>query len=100
MDDNEVVQLVDELIEIGRTDGYLVTNKEYYMADGKTNLDVSAKFDSTFKNKRAREIGETLDEKGGMDLMRAAAERVHKILGPLKARHLEAAWSRIGSWLA
>jgi hypothetical protein len=82
----EADQLVAELIEIGRTDGYITTTQ-------------GSKFDSTNKNIRAREIGEALNEIGDMDLMKAACYKVRATLGGLPARHLEAAWARIGQWM-
>jgi ankyrin repeat protein len=57
---------------------------------------------STYLNRarrRARAIGETLCEQGGLELMLAAHERVRLELGGVAARELEAAWDGIGEWM-
>ena len=77
--------LVSELIQIGRTDGYL-------------SMTPGGKFDEHFNNLRAREIGEALNQKGGFERMLAAHDKVREALGPVKARELESAWHRIGRW--
>ena len=46
---------------------------------------------------RAREIGELLDQRGGMDEMRAAHAQV-SYWHPDQARALERAWGGIGDW--
>jgi len=68
-------QLINELISVGRTKGYLPRE------EGMT-----------------REIGEALNHLGGMGLMQAAHERVSSSLGNVKARELESAWDGIGQW--
>jgi len=47
---------------------------------------------------RACEIGEALNERGGIDLMRAAYYRVRIVALPGEARSLERAWEGIGDW--
>jgi hypothetical protein len=49
-------------------------------------------------NGRAREIGETLSELGGLDLMLAARGAIQSRLGRPAAQELEAAWSGVGEW--
>ena len=82
----EADRLVEELIQIGETDGYL-------------SMKAGGKFDGTKKHIRARQIGQKLNELGGMDLMRAANYTVRARLGGVQARELEAAWGYIGNWL-
>ena len=82
----EADRLVEELIQIGETDGYL-------------SMRPGGKFNETNKHIRARQIGEKLNELGGMDLMRAANYAVRARLGGVPARELEAAWGYIGNWL-
>lgn len=74
--------LVAELIEIGRTDGYLSTSP-------------GGKFNEKKIHIRTCEIGKALNERGGNDLMIKAAYRVRAAL-PHKARSLEMAWDGIG----
>ena len=78
-------RLVAELIQIGRTDGYLSNTP-------------GGSFNEYRQHIRAREIGEALNERGGMDMMRAACYRVRAAL-PGEARSLESAWGGIGRWL-
>ena len=81
----EADQLIAELIRIGRSDGYLSMNH-------------GGKFGKDGKHVRAREIGEALNKRGGMELMQAAYYRVRATI-PEKARSLESAWGHIGEWL-
>jgi hypothetical protein len=81
----EVDRLVAELMQIGRTDGYL-------------SMQPGGKFNENCRHIRAREIGEALNKRGGMDLMQAAYYRVRAAL-PDEARSLESAWGYIGEWL-
>jgi ankyrin repeat protein len=85
----EVDTLVTELIQIGRTDGYLCTDPH----------SMQGKFDEKNRHIRAREIAEALNTRGGISLMRAAHYRVQAALGSLCARYLEVAWGYIGDWL-
>lgn len=82
----EADRLVEELIEIGKTDGYL-------------SMRPGGKFNETNKHIRARQIGQELNKRGGMDLMKAANYAVRARLGGVPARELEAAWGYIGNWL-
>lgn len=83
--DPDFDRLVAELIEIGKTDSYVSTVP-------------GGKFDENRKHIRAREIGKILNERGGIDLMRAAYYRVLAAL-PEEACLLELAWGYIGDWL-
>ena len=49
-------------------------------------------------NGRAREIGETLSELGGLDLMLAARGAIQSRLGRSAAHELETAWQGVGDW--
>jgi len=82
----EVDSLVAELIEIGRSDGFL-------------SMQAGGKFNKNHKHIRAREVGTRLNEIGGMKLMQATGYRVGATLGAGPARELESAWGYIGEWL-
>ena len=75
----EIDSLIEELIQIGRSDKFRSKNRD---------------------GERTREIGAILDRKGGMDLMKFAYYRVGRALGGAQARTLEVAWDKIGRWLA
>jgi len=77
--------LVNELIRIGSSQGFL------------KNPDVSNAYFREGENIRAREIGEILNQRGGLDLMRKAGLQVSRAL-PMQARELEFAWGGIGDW--
>ena len=49
-------------------------------------------------NGRAREIGRSLSELGGLDLMLAARGAIQSRLGRSAAHELEAAWIGVGEW--
>ena len=57
-------------------------------------------FNRECRNIRAREIGQRLDEIGGLALMEYANRQVRKKLGKNLSWHLEAAWKDIGKWIA
>jgi len=82
---SEADALVEELMEIGRQDGYLSTHP-------------GGKFNERCQHIRAREIGEILNRLGGLELMQAAGYRVIDGLGRVKGRVLEGAWDSIGGW--
>ena len=82
----EIDGLIEELIQIGRTKKFL----------GESGPD----FNDQRDNIRAREIGESLNDIGGKELMQFACYRVGKILGPEDMRQLEWAWNNIGEWWA
>ena len=75
----EIDSLIEELIQIGRSDKFLSES-----TDGD----------------RAREIGAILNGKGGMDLMKFAYYRVGRVLGGGQMRTLEVAWDSIGEWMS
>ena len=89
---SDVDQLVAELIRIGERDGYL-------------SLKPVHPFNEDMRHTRAREIGQILHERGGMDLMRAALFRVQVARGSGsqtdagRSGDLEIAWSGVGEWL-
>jgi hypothetical protein len=84
---------VAELVEIGLKEGFL--------------SEVAADcFDENLRNKRAREIGCLLYEKGGMRLMRRVHAQVlwrlsveHHLNKGILGRELEHCWTEIGEWL-
>lgn len=80
----DVDVLIAELVEIGRTCGFI-------SAPG-------GNFDDNGYHIRTRQIGMQLDKIGGMELMQAAYYRVVAILGPVAGRSLEIAWGYIGNW--
>jgi len=81
-------RFVDELASIGTGVGFL--------GEGEG-------FGSNGKNKRAVEIGEKVNDMGGIELMRKVADRVLAMPGlsrnSASARELEVAWGYIGEWL-
>ncbi len=79
--------MIEELIEIGRNDGFLST------APG-------GNFNEDLHHKKAREIGKKLYDQGGKDLMKDVCKAVHFAVGPVQGRELEYAWNRIGNWYA
>jgi hypothetical protein len=92
----ELDGLVDELIAIGSGVGFLAMEE----GDG---------FNSSKRNIRAVEIGEKLNDMGGMELMKQVWYRVHldkqgvprrNADGSTIAGQLEIAWSGIGEWQA
>ena len=78
--ESEIIPLIAELIDIGRSGGH---PGRFIRSDT-----------------RVREIGSRLDEIGGKDLMLTAHSNVNAALGPGKAMDLENAWHAIGRWLA
>jgi len=81
----DVKGLISELLRIGSVDGYL-------------SLKPGGAFNAQRRNVRAREIGEALNERGGIGLMQLACKRVSSTLGVGRGRELEAAWADIGDW--
>ena len=76
--------LVKELIQIGRAAGFVP--------------EIGDDASKRRKQARAREIGEALNDMGGMELMQGACYRVRSELGAGEARALEHAWEGIGDW--
>jgi hypothetical protein len=83
---SETDALIWELIDIGQNDEFL-------------SDEPGGKFDAECRHVRARQIGERLNEVGGIDLMQLAYHRVRNALGGGPARLLESAWGYIGSWM-
>lgn len=83
----EIRLLTAELINIGRSDGFL-------------SLKPGGKFGEDMRHMRAREIGSQLDQIGGFELMQAVALEVTGFLDPAsgRGRELEVAWNGIGGW--
>jgi hypothetical protein len=80
--------LVQELITIGLRESFL-------------SVSPGGSFDSKCRNIRAREIGETLNRMGGINMMKAAGYRVaYRCQKPGASRELEYCWNGIGEWLA
>lgn len=79
-----IKKLIDELIEIGQK----------YPPDGRS----VSRYLSTAKF-RAREIGNSLYEAGGNELMLIAHSKVGGVMGGVAARELEVAWDGIGEWM-
>lgn len=83
---NEVQRLTDELVQIGQSDDFLSERP-------------GGAFNAQSRHRRARAIGERLNEIGGMALMEYVHKRVRKKLGGTLAAHLAYAWSEIGKWV-
>lgn len=76
--------LIQELVEIGKVaPGGPLNGGSHFLKQA---------------NGRAREIGETLSQLGGLDLMLAARGAIQSRLGRSAAHELEAAWSGVGEW--
>jgi hypothetical protein len=84
---SEVDRLIDDLIQIGKTEDYL------------SEVPGGA-FNNQCRHVHAREIGQRLHDIGGVALMQYAMDRVHHKLGANLSAHLEYAWTEIGEWLA
>ena len=80
----DIKQLINELVEVGRK----------YPPDGQ-----SASRYLNAARSRAREIGQSLYEKGDNALMLFAHANVCATLGGVAARELEVAWNGIGEWM-
>jgi HEAT repeat protein len=85
----EIELLTAELIEIGKSDDFL-------------SMEPGGKFNENCRNIRACQIGERLNKIGGLKLMQVVGYRVANYFGPGSSLgpHLNAAWNRIGNWIA
>lgn len=83
----EVNRLMDELVRIGKADDFLSERP-------------GGSFNRDCRHIRAREIGQRLDDLGGLPLMEYAFRYVRRKLGKNMSWHLEAAWKDIGKWIA
>ena len=81
----EVDSLLEELIRIGKLEDFLSVHR-------------GGDYDRNYHHKRAREIGQRLNEIGGLDLMLAARARVKRKIDPVMAEHLDYCWMEIGDW--
>ena len=81
----EIEAKLNELMEVGRSEGYL-------------SLTAGGKFNEKKRNIRAIAIGEKLNEIGGIDAMRLAGTAIRQFLSDTKARELEYCWDGIGNW--
>lgn len=81
----EIEKMLNELMDIGRTAGYL-------------SLTAGGKFNENRRNIRAIEIGKKLNEIGGMDAMRMGGMAVSRFMDVTKGRELEVCWDGIGNW--
>jgi nephrocystin-3 len=78
------LQVVGELVEIGRSDGFQSREGD--------------KFDSHGHHTRASAIGARLHAQGGTALMRSIFEAVRPRVGAAMATQLDACWNGIGRW--
>lgn len=81
----EMENMLNELLDIGRGEGSL-------------SLVAGGRFNERKRHVRAIEIGERLNEIGGMDAMRMGGMAVSRFLDSTKGRELEECWDGIGSW--
>ena len=80
----DVDSLVDELISIGQTSGFI--------------SDPGGEYDKNGCHKRTREIGNLFNKVGNTPLMQAVWYRVAAVLGSEGGNSLEIAWGFIGDW--
>jgi hypothetical protein len=86
-------KLVDEIIRLlNRVDQICA---EDYLNATKVGTPLNNEW-KTIDNQLCK-IGEELNEKGGMNLMRKIYDRVYK-KGRLTGRYLDHAWDQIGEW--
>lgn len=57
-----------------------------------------ADFDARGYHIRARQIGALLDQVGGLQVMRAAAEELRRTCGDLASGELACIWDGVGDW--
>ncbi len=82
---NEVNRLLEELVKIGKLDDFL-------------SLQPGGPFNIHCHHTRSRQIGERLNEIGGLALMQAARSHVMRKLKSNLAEHLDYCWQDIGEW--
>jgi hypothetical protein len=76
--------LIQELVGLGKVaPGYPLKGGSHFLKQA---------------NSRVREIGQTLSELGGLDMMVATRGAVQSWLGRSAACELEAAWNGVGAW--
>ena len=82
----EADRLVDELIKVGCREGFL-------------SSEPGDRFDQNGRSIRAQQIGQRLNEIGGLRLMKIAWWRVRFAISPGPAsRDLDITWDLIGDW--
>ena len=115
----EVVELVDELVLIGRKEDFLMDPERYdcvrcgqillrkrrtviceYCGLEQKHARFQAYRGRTPRHIRAREIGARLDEIEGLPLMQTASARIQAELGVAIRQNLDWGWSGVGEWLA
>lgn len=83
----EVQKHIDELIKIGKSDDFL---SERHLPG----------FNNQLRNVRARQIGQRLDEIGGLPLMEYVHRQVKRKTNKALGEHLEYCWDDVGKWRA
>lgn len=83
---NEVKQLMQELVAIGKKDDFLSERP-------------GGHFDAHCRHIRTRAIGERLNTIGGLELMAYIHGKMRRKVGAELNAHLEYAWAEIGRWL-
>ncbi len=83
----EVKKLLDQLVKIGQMDDFL-------------SLQPGGPFNVRCHHTQARQIGERLNEIGGLELMLASRAYVKGKLKAILAEHLDYCWTDIGKWQA
>lgn len=78
-----IEQLTEELIKIGKNDGFITTEPK-------------KKFDDQLRNIRAHEIGEKLYQRGGLELMLKVFRKTAQQVGDEQSSFLRFAWQGIG----
>lgn len=80
-------KLIERLIYIGKTDDFL-------------SLVPGGPFNYQCHHKEARQIGEEINNMGGLPLMSAVRRTIKYKLNEVLAEHLDHAWKGIGGWKA
>ncbi|NLW72051.1 MAG: hypothetical protein GXY37_04055 [Chloroflexi bacterium] len=81
----EVKSLIEKLVRIGQTDDFL-------------SLAPGGPFNMQMHHREAREIGQRVNEIGGLPLMEAVRNTIKRRLKAVMAEHLDHAWKGIGDW--
>ena len=84
---DEIFNLIEELMVIGKNEDFLSEHP-------------GGAFNRHCRHKRAREIGEQLNEIGNYELMDFVYEKIRRKLGNALGDHLEFTWGSIGDWMA
>ncbi len=85
---SDIRRMIDELLRIGKNEDFL-------------SLRPGGAFDQNCRHIRAREIGKSLGEMGGVDLMRYVFSALEKKLGRKHsdlAEHLGYCWNHLAEW--